>query len=198
MINSLPFFIYMVTITDFKITDNGDNLQLNFENNTTSRVVSVLLWDMNSFKDYSKAYNISYKLEDTPSEQIIVSKDELQITGFSDMWFVEIIMNPVEDSEFLTPALGITYNLNPYKLCILDKFFKKHDTVKPCKSCDDIVDDSIVAMSLIMDIFEDAIDQGYYIQAIELLNKLQKLCSFKECSNCKTIECKTCSKFKQN
>ena len=108
----------MITVNNLEIQENGSQLAINIQTETGSLITSILLWNMNTFKDYTKAINLDYKLEQlTNIESFIVTAEELQISSFDDIWFIEVQSDyiPVDNcGEFLDPALGITYNLSPY------------------------------------------------------------------------------------
>ena len=60
-----------------------------------------------------------------------------------------------------------------------------------------ILDDVTLSISLLIDMIEMGIEQGYYLQIIDLLAKVKKLCSLQKCNNCEQTVCTSCSKFKQ-
>lgn len=207
----------MIIINNFEIQNNGQNLALNVQTETGFTITSVLLWNMNNFKDYTRAINLDYKLEQTSNiESFVVTAEELSINKFEDIWFVEIqsnnqnlssgpfnsIFNFVFNSgntniTTLEPALGITYNLSPYYKCLLNKFFEHQKN--PCVNCNDsFIDEFVLSIGLTLDVIERSIEEGYYLQSIELIKKLKKFCSITKCDNCETVECSSCSKFKQN
>lgn len=207
----------MIIINNFEIQNNGQNLALNIQTETDYVITSVLLWNMNDFKDYTKAINLDYKLEqNSNNESFIVTAEELSINKFEDIWFVEIQSNNGTTSSgpfnsifnfvfnttntnvtTLEPALGITYNLSPYYKCLLNRFFEHQKN--PCVNCNEpFIDEFVLSVGLTLDIIERSIEEGYYSQAIELIKKLKKFCSITKCNNCETVECSSCSKFKQN
>ena len=107
----------MILINQLEIQNNGDNIYLDVETNIGSTITSILLWNLNTFKDYTQAIDLSDKIIGTSNiEQIEVTADELDIIKFEDIWFVEITSSYTdpECNTLLDPALGITYNLNPY------------------------------------------------------------------------------------
>lgn len=191
----------MIVINNFEIQDNGQNLAVNVQTEVGSIITSALLWNINTFKDYSNVINLDYKLEQLTNQEVfIVTAEELQISSFDDMWFIEFQSNYIpEDNcgEFLDPALGITYNLSPYYKCLLNRFFEHQKN--PCVNCNEpFIDELVLSIGLTLDIIEKSIEEGYYLQAIELIKKLKKFCSITKCNNCETVECSSCSKFKQN
>ena len=191
----------MIVINNLEIQDNGQTLAVDVQTETGSTITSALLWNMTTFKDYSRAINLDYKLEQLTNQEVFeVTAEELQISSFDDIWFVEFQSDYIpEDNcgEFLDPALGITYNLSPYYKCLLNRFFEHQKN--PCVNCNEpFIDELVLSIGLTLDIVERSIEEGYYLQAIELIKKLKKFCSITKCNNCETVECSSCSKFKQN
>ena len=191
----------MIVINNLEIQDNGQTLAVDVQTEIGSTITSALLWNMTTFKDYSRAINLDYKLEQLTNQEVFeVTAEELQISSFDDIWFIEFQSDYVpEDNcgEFLDPALGITYNLSPYYKCLLNRFFEHQKN--PCVNCNEpFIDELVLSIGLTLDIVERSIEEGYYLQAIELIKKLKKFCSITKCNNCETVECSSCSKFKQN
>jgi hypothetical protein len=191
----------MIVINNLEIQDNGQTLAVDVQTEIGSTITSALLWNMTTFKDYSRAINLDYKLEQLTNQEVFeVTAEELQISSFDDIWFIEFQSDYIpEDNcgEFLDPALGITYNLSPYYKCLLNRFFEHQKN--PCVNCNEpFIDELVLSIGLTLDIVERSIEEGYYLQAIELIKKLKKFCSITKCNNCKTVECSSCSKFKQN
>lgn len=191
----------MIVINNLEIQDNGQTLAVDVQTETGSTITSALLWNMTTFKDYSRAINLDYKLEQLTNQEVFeVTAEELQISSFDDIWFIEFQSDYIpEDNcgEFLDPALGITYNLSPYYKCLLNRFFEHQKN--PCVNCNEpFIDELVLSIGLTLDIVERSIEEGYYLQAIELIKKLKKFCSITKCNNCETVECSSCSKFKQN
>lgn len=191
----------MIVINNLEIQDNGQTLAVDVQTEIGSTITSAMLWNMTTFKDYSRAINLDYKLEQLTNQEVFeVTAEELQISSFDDIWFIEFQSDYIpEDNcgEFLDPALGITYNLSPYYKCLLNRFFEHQKN--PCVNCNEpFIDEFVLSIGLTLDIVERSIEEGYYLQAIELIKKLKKFCSITKCNNCETVECSSCSKFKQN
>ena len=191
----------MIVINNLEIQNNGQTLAVDVQTEIGSTITSAMLWNMTTFKDYSRAINLDYKLEQLTSHEVFeVTAEELEISSFDDIWFIEFQSDYIpEDNcgEFLDPALGITYNLSPYYKCLLNRFFEHQKN--PCVNCNEpFIDELVLSIGLTLDIVERSIEEGYYLQAIELIKKLKKFCSITKCNNCETVECSSCSKFKQN
>lgn len=191
----------MIVINNLEIQNNGQTLAVDVQTETGSTITSVMLWNMTTFKDYSRAINLDYKLEQLTNQEVFeVTAEELHISSFDDIWFIEFQSDYIPKDncgEFLDPALGITYNLSPYYKCLLNRFFEHQKN--PCVNCNEpFIDELVLSIGLTLDIVERSIEEGYYLQAIELIKKLKKFCSITKCNNCETVECSSCSKFKQN
>lgn len=193
-----------IKINNFSIINNGLSLGVDVETSEGYNITSMLLWKMNDFKDYSLAINLNYKLEQiNNSEVFIITNEELNISKFEDIYFIEIQSDEPDDDECttcLTPALGITYNLLNYYNCMLNVLLDTN--ILDCKDCNNVTTKNlVVTISLLIDSIEKSIELGFYTQAINNINKLKKLCSLNQCSNCNNnsiVECVTCGKFNQN
>lgn len=191
-----------VIINNFEIINNGTQIAIDVETGVGYNITSILLWDMSSFKDYSLAKNITSLTSQVNNKEIlIVNATDINVTKFEDIYFMEVTTDDPGDEDCSTcqfPTLGITYNLAPYYQCLLNYFFEGNNTNGDCKSCHSVNSSpEVITVNLLIDMIEHALEVGYYIQAIDMINKLKKICSIKNCTNCGTVECASCSKFKQ-
>lgn len=188
-----------ITINDFTIVNNGDELSIKLTTNVGHTFTSILLWDMYSFKDYSLAKDISYKIEASSEiEEFVVTAEELEIQKFEDLYFIEVKSTaPTEECpDCLIPALGITYNLSPYYQCLLDNFIDLE--ISNCNNCNNIDNKNLVlTISLLIESIEKSIQIGFYMNAISHIEKLKKLCLLKGCTNCNQSICNSCGNFNQ-
>ena len=80
-----------VKINNFEIINDGLQLVINVETADLFTISSILLWDINTFKNYAKAINLDYKLDGGSNiESFIVNASELEIAKFEDIYFIEI------------------------------------------------------------------------------------------------------------
>ena len=188
-----------IKINNFEIINSGQQLAIDVETDIGYNITSILLWDINTFKDYTLTTNLNYKLEQVNNKEIfIINASELNILKFEDIYFVEIESNaPSEEcSTCLVPVLGITYNILPYYQCLLNYLLKSE--INDCITCNDLQSKNLlITISLIVDSIEKSLDLGYYLQAIDNIKKLKKLCRLEDCTGCKPVVCNTCSQFKQ-
>lgn len=189
-----------VTIKNFEIINNGQQLSIEVETVVTNLITSILLWDINTFKDYSLSVDLSYKLEQVSNiESFIVDASELNLTSFQDLYFIEVEddYEGTEDCvDCQNPALGITYNLQQYYKCMLNYLIELELSFNK-DSVDVYKNNLTITVNLLIDSLIKALEIGYYDQSIEMINKLKKLCSITKCKNCQTIICNSCSNFIQ-
>lgn len=189
-----------VTIHNFEIINDGLQLAIDAETITGSIITSIKLWNINTFKDDSLSINLNYKLEQIDNTEVfVVTAEELNLTSFTDIWFIEIESNYEGDEGCVNcqdPALGITYNLQPYYKCMLNYLLDIEKSID-CNSTNVYTNNLTITVSLLIDSIEKSLEIGYYLQAIEMLNNLKKICSISKCKNCQTITCSSCSKFIQ-
>lgn len=190
----------MIKINNLEIINKGQQLAINVETNVGFNISSILLWTMDSFKDYSLAINLSDELEQVNEKEVlIINANELGILKFEDIVFIELESTFVDVDECLecqSPALGITYNLSSYYSCLMSYLteLSQHE----CLTCNDNNANTMtININMLIDMVEKSLEIGYYVQAIDIIKKLKKLCSFKTCNSCPTIECSACNKFKQ-
>lgn len=191
----------MIKINNFSIINDGQDLAIDVETNEGFEISNINLWKMDDFKDYSLAINLNFKLEQINNKEIfIVSNSELNISKFDDILFLEINSTyedeNIDCSTCQIPGLGITYNLATYHQCLLSYFLES--SIGNCINCgNDSNNDIVITINLLIEMVENAIEIGYYTQAILMINKLKKLCAIKKCKNCKPVNCNSCNKFKQ-
>lgn len=189
-----------VTINNFEILNDGQQLAIDVETVEGSLITSIQLWNIDTFKDESLSIDLNYKLEQINNKEVfIVDAEELQLYSFTDIWFMEIQSNYVGEEGCTTcqdPALGITYNLQPYYKCMLNYLLDMEKSIE-CNSTSVHTNNLTITVNLLIDSIEKSLAIGYYLQAIEMLNNLKKLCNISKCKNCETVTCSSCSKFIQ-
>ena len=188
------------TINNFEIISDGQQLAIDVETVEGSIITSIQLWNIDTFKDESLSIDLNYKLEQINNKEVfIIDAKEVNVYSFTDIWFVEIQSNYVGTEGCTTcenPALGITYNLQPYYKCMLNYLLDMEKSID-CNSTSVYTNNLTVTVNLLIDSIEKSLDIGYYLQAIEMLNNLKKLCNISKCKNCETVICTSCSKFIQ-
>ena len=189
-----------VVIKNFEILNDGQQLAIDVETVEGSLITAIQLWNINTFKNYDLSIDLSYKLENINNKEVfIVTAEELNLTSFTDIWFIEIENNNTNIENCTNCqdlALGITYNLQPYYKCMLNYLLELEKSTD-CNSTNIYNNNITITINLLIDSIKKSLEIGYYLQAIEMLNNLKKLCNISKCKNCETVKCSSCSKFIQ-
>lgn len=176
----------MIYINNLSISNDNLNLNVNVTTNVGSTITKVLLWNENTFKDYSQAVDISFKLEQVNNNEIfILENTEININEFTGIYFLEFTTDYEEPecSNCLNTVIGIAANFNNVKSFILDKVLN----LNVCNTCPNNYDNIIYA-DLTLNGLTHSLQLGYYDEAIFLYNKLKKLLgSDLNCKNCKKL-----------
>lgn len=188
-----------ITINNFEIVNQGTQLAIDVETNVGSLITNIDIWKMDDFKDTNEAINLNAFLENVNNKEILlINANDVGVYKFTDIVFMEVTSNFVdtECSECSNPVLGITYNLSPYYTCLLNYLLDLQLT--QCVNCNEAKSkDMVITLNMLLDNIVKCIDVAYYTQAIEMVHKLQKLCSLKTCTNCPSFDCPSCSNFIQ-
>ena len=190
----------MILINNFEIITNGTQLAIDVETDLGYNIDSILLWTMPNFKDYSLAINLTpYLLKVNNKEVLIIDANDVGVYKFEDICFIEIESTFVDVEgcqDCQSPATGITYNLSTYYNCLLNYLMEL--SITECVNCNkNESNQTVITINMLIDTVMKSLEIGYYTQAIDMVNKLKKLCSLKTCTNCPTIECAACNNFIQ-
>lgn len=175
----------MITLNQLSISSNSENIFVDVETTLGYNITSVNLWTQDTFKDYTKAINLSYKLEQVNNKEIfIISTQDAQVSNFSGIYFIEFETDaPVEDcSTCPNPLLGIVYNLTSHYRCLTNLL----TSLDNCTSCGNSYithpdADKAMTISLMLEAINYALEVGNYTEAINILPKLKKLCNTLDC-----------------
>lgn len=192
----------MIKINKLEILNNGTTLAVDVETTPGYIITSLLFWNMDDFKDYNLAIDLTGKLEQINNREVLlINVMDLEVGTIDDICFIEVESNApsTEECEDCSkPVLGIAYELSDYYRCLMHYVLEGQSST--CTTCESISNQDFnlaVAVNLLIDTTSKAIDAGFYQQAIDMINDLKTICKFKECKNCEKIECKTCNQFKQ-
>lgn len=160
-----------MTITSFNISSDRTQLELNLTNAALANTLRI--WKNSDYKDYSKAVDLSSKLDSTSDQSIQITLSELNINYFDGVYFVEV----ASDSEVLD---SLTADLTKYKECILNKLRE----VSICEDCPPSdVDLQLINLQGVLFGLEIAIEQGFINEILLKLETIEKFCS-DDCVTC--------------
>lgn len=182
----------MIIINNFKIINNGTQVQLDMTSDTGSTFASLNLWTTSTYKNLSLAKNLTSLLNGTTNyESIVISAAAAGVTKFEDLIFIE-----TESSVADSKITSITYELSTYYNCLLKHMLDL--SVTDCINCNKENDDQLViTINLLLDMVIKTLTVGYVSQAIDAIAKLKRLCTLVACKGCPTLTCSTCNNFIQ-
>lgn len=179
----------MIYINDLSISNDKTKLNVNVETNFGANIVSAVLWNHNTFKDYSKAIDISFKLEQINNREVfILTNEDININEFDGIYFIEFTSNYNDEegcSNCQNTVIGIAANLNNFKKYLLNEVLN----LEICDNCPQNNDlDNVINIHLILKTISLSLSIGYYDEAIFLYNKLKKLIGPKvDCRSCNNL-----------
>lgn len=109
-------------ITAFSISSDRTELDLTISD--AASVASLRLWTDKTFKNFSKALDLSAKLTGSVTEVITITLADLGILYFDGVYFIE-----AEDSD--ETSMEYVYTLSRYKECIVDRLMY----ISKCNEC---------------------------------------------------------------
>lgn len=172
----------MVVIKNFQISSEADLINVELEANENETVTKVLLWDNRTFQDYNKAIDLTSKLSQTSNlEEFTIETKDIGQSSFTGIYFMEVTTSDQECDN--CGLIGIAANLIKYNECLLDKVLKY--SVCVTGGCNDKLENSIISIDTLLETVTVCISSGYYSEAIDLLEVLDKLCGI--CDSCKTL-----------
>jgi len=179
----------MIILNQLSISNNSDNIFVNVETTLGYNITSVLLWTQDTFKDYTQAINLSYKLEQVNNKEVfIITNQDAGISDFSGIYFIEFQTDaPNEEcSTCPNPLLGIVYNLTSHYRCLTNLL----SSLDNCVSCGHSYvshpdAEKAMTINLMLEAINYSLEVGNYNEALNILPKLKKLCNTLDC--CKNI-----------
>lgn len=182
-----------VTITQFLISSTGDEVTINLEATVGTFVNQLQLWTMDTYKNYSLAKDLTPLLLQTSNiESLVVTAASLSLANFKDLVFIETKGTPVDTIEQPLQE-GVAYALGSYYTCLRDNLLKL--SLSDCVDCDADSKQVVIMINMFIDMVIKSLQIGYITQAIDMVNKLKKLCSLNGCTNCTPLPCETCNNF---
>jgi len=161
-------------ITLFAIST--DRTKINLTITDAATVSSLKFWTDSTYKDYTKAIDLTSKLTASATENIELSLADLGLCYFDGVYFVE-----AEDPDEVSEA--VTADLTRYEECILDKIL---NTIG-CADCLQFQSQSIINAQTLLYSLQTAVNNSFIDEIVLIVTALNLYCS---------NQCKTCTEFK--
>lgn len=168
-----------ISVTKYMVKDDLSAIELDVQVNTGQTVSKILLWDEASYKDPSKAINLTSLLVGTGNtESIEISASDAGVSELSGIYFLEILSS---DSEAVVVA---TFNMTRY-YTVQAKLIANINL--SCLNCS-----SDFQNALLFDMYLEATKQclllGRYQDAINNLSNLIISADSSFCDSCFDLE----------
>lgn len=155
-------------------------------------IESVSLWTDASFKNYDVALDFTHKLSQVDENEVFtILASEVDGEVYDGIFFLEFTttdLTPPDGCEGCDGqiALGVVAEFTKYQECLLGKVLALNNCdgdVFAKGGCGQPETADIINITVILDAMKYALQSGYYTEAINFLNQLDKLC---------TVDCWTC------
>lgn len=157
-------------ITNFIINNTRTELHLTLTN--AENATSLVIFKQDTYKDYSKGIDLTILLTGSATENITITLSQLGESYFDGIYIAE-----VQDIDSV--KYGITSDLTKYKECILNKLV----VLSLCDNCLKKESTSLINAQGLLNGLNDAVDQGYIEEAVNIIKALDTYCS-NECVSC--------------
>lgn len=180
----------MISINLLQIDEFAEKINVDVNTTTGNNITKVYVWSSDTFKDYTKAIDLSSLIDgsDNTESFSIFAQEHLGVEKITGLWFVEFESNeeviPDDCIDNSNTGLGVVANLIPYHECLLNKLLAiEVDDCKPVinDGCDEC-SGNIYYLNTLVTTLKDAIQFGYYEEAIRIIKTLDDLCDI--CHTC--------------
>lgn len=197
----------MISVRNIKINSVTDRLMVDISAAPGYNITGIRLWNEDTFKDTTKSKVLDYKLEGLNGPEVFeITPLEAGVSTFSGIYFLEITTNEPDIDPCCPnpiPLLVVVTNLTGYYKCIAEMILKTsfcNSNLFDREVCDDSGINKAMSAELILQTIIKSLELGQFIESIDLLKKLKRLCA--KCSNCfkpsVNSNCATCKTYKYN
>lgn len=169
----------MITINSLSINTSAINILVSASTPSGFLFTKVLLWDSLTYRDYSKAIDLTSKLSQTSNqEDFVITAEELNKTSFKGIYFLEFTSNEAAPNT----QTGLVANFIQYHECLMDKVLAI--SVKNCKvqdsQCGKV--DTTAFIGTLIDALYTSVIFELVEESIDIITTLDELCEV--CTNC--------------
>lgn len=159
-----------MNISNFSV--NSEQTEISITIDDAANVSELFLFTEDTYKNYSLARDLSSYLTGATTEIITISTIDLDIKVFDGIYYLEATSPTEISSAFL-------YALSRYEECILNKILK----INLCDDCLKNKSLQLINAQTTLEGLKIALQNGFIIEGINLLNNLKNYCSNK-CKSC--------------
>lgn len=194
----------MIVVKEASISNNGTSLNINIETAIGYSITSGKLWTADNFKSEINFKDLSLFFSEINNKEIFtVTNSQLELSSLNGIFFLEFTTNEPDSNECSTcsdPIIVIVTNMDRFYKCMSEEILKSdlcQSNLFSSEVCDSNPVNKAMSISLLIDTINQCLELGQFVEAIDLMKKLQKICS--SCTSCKSITvsnaCKTCNSY---
>lgn len=169
----------MISIDKLFISKDLKNIHVNISsNNNSSKFTKVFIWNSETFRDYSKAIDVSELLSKSSNkEEFLISAETLGVQLINGLYFIEF------RNDAKNQTLGVVANLFAYRECLLNKVISIEisgcgHVKSECENCTQ----NICLLNTLIDNLGTAILQGFVEEAAKIVKDIEGMCDV--CHTC--------------
>lgn len=177
----------MITINSLKIDQVYENINVDVVTPVGSEIIKMLVFTKDTYKDYSKAIDLSSLLSSTTNTEVLtIPASALGLEKLNGVFFIEF-----ESNEVIVPTdlidsnvtLGLVSNFIKYHNCLLERVLTL-DII----GCEQVKEDCVECnknlpfISTLLQSLNLSITFGNYEESIKILNMLDDMCDI--CHTC--------------
>lgn len=179
----------MIQVNKANISKDASEIYLDLETEQGSRIISLLAWKDSTFKDYIKAIDLSYLLQNTSNREILsINADLLELNNLEGLFFIEAVDDsnlPQNCSECSNEQLIILTNFNNIYRCMAKDLNKVNGCISSQVDlggcCDQSLVSKVITINNILESVKINLKINNFVMAIEQYKKLGRFCS--DCIN---------------
>jgi hypothetical protein len=184
----------MININILRFNEDFDNIDVSVSTTPGNKIVKVLFWTADTFKNYTEAIDLSYLLSGIDeTEDFSVPLSAVNVDEFNDLFFLEFYSDDSEsnyysDCHIINQITGVVGNLTKYHDCLIDKVLSidiDNCSIANDVKCSEVVDkcdNNIYYLNALLNNVYRALKCGYFDEAVKLLNKIKEMTD--DCCNC--------------
>lgn len=166
----------------FQINQQGNEITVVCNAPSGETVESVLLWNQDTFKNYTTAIDLSSKLAQTSNiESFTITLDDIGESSLDGIYFIEISDSSDPDAcdDCENTALGVATDFSRFNYCLIEYLCKIESQ---CVNCDNELHKALT-MKMYIDGLKNSIQLGNLTTAITFWKNLNRACK-KSCTEC--------------
>ena len=167
----------MISITQFSISNDLAEMQLDIQVSAGKRVINLKAWDQGTFKDPVTAIDLSGKLSGASEiESITLIPSDFNAGSFDGLYLIEIESDDLADKKAMVAAI----NLKQYYGIIAALLYSVNTS---CLNCNYNMQNAIL-LDMYIEAIKTSLQVGRFRDAITFINKITIITTSSECIAC--------------